>query len=64
MENSKKKLRLDELQVESFVTGTVSNPDTIRGGWTSSCTDGKICSGATMCNVYYCRTEKDCTILC
>ena len=34
MENSKKKLRLDELQVESFVTGNKDKSQTIQGGYT------------------------------
>ncbi len=62
MENSKKKLRLEDIKVESFVTDTVNNPDTIRGGtwygdcWGSSrCTGGKFCSDHTACNREDCR---------
>lgn len=32
MENQRKKLRLDNLKVESFVTASLNNPDTIKGG--------------------------------
>ena len=62
MENQKKKLRLDELQVESFVTHTIENPDTVRGGtfygdcWGSRrCTGGRACSDLSMCNNENCR---------
>ncbi len=32
MENQKKKLRLEDIKVESFVTANLQNPDTLKGG--------------------------------
>lgn len=38
MENQGKKLRLEDINVESFVTSTNWNVDTIKGGWfTQAC---------------------------
>jgi hypothetical protein len=63
MVEQKKKLRLEELQVESFVTQSGGNPDTIRAGasvygdcWYSSrCTNGRWCSDHSICNMEQCR---------
>ena len=62
MENQPKKLRLEDIKVESFVTESGSNSDTIRGGtWNSNCwgstvcTNGMICSDYSVCPVQRCR---------
>lgn len=47
MENQRKKLRLEDIKVESFVTSTIINNDTVRGlgsiGGAVSCVGNLVC---------------------
>mgnify|MGYP000603150832 FL=1 len=72
MEKPIKKLRLEDIKVESFVTSTKLPPHTVRGGsededgwasiygdceWSNKCTNGQWCSDHTLCPIEKCRQD-------